>query len=1096
MISKFIENCSLKRNPLSLLLLLHLLSPESSHAQTNNMRFSRITAEQGLSQGTVLCALQDRRGFMWFGTQDGLNRYDGYHFRVYKHKPDDANSLSENWVWMIFEDSLGYLWIGTFGGGACRFDPETETFVTYRHDPENPRSLSHDTVWSFYESSDGILWIGANDGLNRLDPKTGAFSYYQPSPTEPNVFRIEPGKPGFLWLLTPVGLHRFDVSSATFEHYRTDAADSSRLGNVMRNLARGHKGVFWLGTTDNGLNRFDTGTGRVVRYTHNSRAPASSPASNYISAVYEDAFGVVWAGTRNHGLSLLRFNGPDVQHALHLRHNPSDPSSLSHDYIFSIYESPSGQVWVGTRDGLNRFDRHNRKFTLYQASPNAPNSLSHKNVLPIFASRKKPGVLWVGTYDGLNRLDQKSGRITHYRSDTKNPAGSLTSSYCLSLYEDRAGDLWVGTRGGLTQIRFDGKGNETFTQYRHDPEDDSSLSNDTIHCIYEDRSGVLWIGTGGEGLCRYNSNGAFTRYQPDAARPESLQDPFVFALLEDRRGRFWVGTAADGLNLFDRMNGTVRHFRHDPSNPASLSNNRVLCLTETQSGDIWVGTAAGLNKLVVPTTPEEDFSFVQYHEADGLPNEVIYGILEDDAGHLWISTNRGLAKVRPGVEGLKVRTYTAADGLQSDEFNHNSFHKDGDGWMYFGGVNGLNAFHPDSVKDNPYVPPVVITDFKILNETVPIARPMPNHSSREGRSQGGVSPLRLTKSITHTKEVTLSYKHNVFSFEFVALNFTFPEKNQYAYMMEGFDEDWIYCGTRRFATYTNLDPGDYLFRVKGSNNDDVWNETGVSIKVKITPPPWQTWWAYGLYALAFLGSLAGFVRYKIRSAERELEAKAAIERAKIEERERVRRNSSADFHDEAGHMITKITLFLELAKRKAGGDSGLAEYLNKIEENTKALSSGMRDFIWGLDPEKDSLYDTLLRLKDFGNNLFQHSEIRFQASGIKPSFKQVDLPMHYRRSMIFIFKEAMNNCLKHSGADSACLKADFDRDELTIAFEDNGAGFEQTKNNEGYGLKNMAARAEKIGARLEISSIQGNGTRIYFKKSFDDKGVSTQSQND
>ncbi|MFQ5606091.1 MAG: two-component regulator propeller domain-containing protein, partial [bacterium] len=585
------------------------------------------------------------------------------------------------------------------------------------------------------------------------------------------------------------------------------------------------------------------------------------------------------------------------------------------------------------------------------------------------------------------------------------------------------------------------------------------LSNDAIHYIYEDRSGVLWFGTGGGGLCRFNSRSStFTRFQRDAARPESLNDPFVFALLEDRHGRFWVGTAAAGLKLFDRETGAVRHFQHDPSNPASLSNNRVLCLTETQSGEIWVGTAAGLNKLVVPTTPEKDFLFVQFHESDGLPNEVIYGILEDNSGHLWISTNRGLAKVTPGADRLTVRIYTAADGLQSDEFNHNSFHKDRDGRMYFGGVNGLNAFHPDSVKDNPYVPPIVITDFKILNEA---------------------------ERFTGTSEIVLSYRDYFFSFEFAALNYTLPEKNKYAYMMEGFDEDWIYCGTRRFASYTNLDPGDYIFRVKGSNNDGVWNEEGTSVKVRVTPPPWKTWWAYTLYGLFILGSIAGFVRYRIRSLEKEVEAKAAIERAKVEERERVRKNSSADFHDEAGHMITKITLFLELAKRKAGLDAGLTEYLSKIEENTKALSSGMRDFIWGLDPEKDSLYDTLLRLKDFGNNLFQHSEIRFQAGGIKPSFKQIDLPMHHRRSILFIFKEAMNNCIKYSVADSAYLKAELDRTELTIIFEDNGAGFEQRKDGEGYGLKNMVARAGKIGASIEIGSIPGQGTKIVFKKSFD-----------
>ena len=996
---------------------------------------------------------------MWFGTQDGLNRYDGYTFQVYKHKPDDPTSLSENWIWSIYEDSSGYLWVATFGGGACRFDPKAERFVTFRHEPAISGSLSHDTVWSFYETPHGTIWIGANDGLNKLDPETGSFSYYKPSTAAPNVFRIVPGAPGFLWVLTPDGLHSFDIRHETFEHYPANEASASGLGSVIRSLAKGRSGLFWLGTTDTGLNRFDARTKTVIRYKHHTKAPGRGPASNFISAVYEDSRSVVWAGTRKHGLSLLKFDGEDLRQVQNVIHDPFDATSLSHNYIFSIYESPAGQVWVGTRDGLNRFDRYNQKFSLYQASTNQGNGLSHNNVLPIFASRKSKGVVWVGTYDGLNKLDQKTGRITQYKSDPRKPDGSLSSSYILSLHEDRSGRLWVGTRGGLTRVSVDAAGKERFTSYRYNPGDEKSLSNDAVHCIYQDRSGILWVGTGGGGLCRFDEqNETFARIPHDAARTDRLNDPFVFALLEDRTGCFWVGTAADGLNLLDRQNGSVRHYRHDPANRFSLSNNRVLCMTETRSGDIWVGTAAGLNKLVSPTTPDGNFSFIQFHEADGLPNEVIYGILEDDAGHLWMSTNRGLAKVTPGPDGLKVRTYTKADGLQSYEFNHNASHKDSDGRMYFGGVNGLNVFHPDSVKDNPYIPPVVITDYSVLN---------------------------VTRPFSEKTEIVLTYHDYFFSFQFAALNYTMPEKNQYAYMMEGFDHDWIYCGSRRFASYTNLDPGSYRFRVKASNNDGIWNEEGTSIKVTITPPPWQTWWAYVLYILAFLGSIGGFVRHKVRSAAKAVAAEAAIEHAKMEERERVRRNSAADFHDEAGHLITKITLFLELAKRKVGPDFNIAEYLGKIEENTKALSSGMRDFIWGLDPEKDTLHDTLLRLSDFGGNLFQHSEIRFQAMGLDPAFKQVDLSIDQRRSIMFIFKEAMNNCLKYSQAHSSYLQVDLSRAKLTILFTDDGTGFEPMNPTQSYGLKNMVARAEKVGARLDIATAIGSGTQIRFTRDID-----------
>jgi len=351
------------------------------------------------------------------------------------------------------------------------------------------------------------------------------------------------------------------------------------------------------------------------------------------------------------------------------------------------------------------------------------------------------------------------------------------------------------------------------------------------------------------------------------------------------------------------------------------------------------------------------------------------------------------------------------------------------------------VFHPDSIKYNNFIPPVVFTDIKILNES----------------------------------------DDDVLSFEFAALNYTVPEQNKYAYMMEGFDEDWIYSGTRRFVTYTNLDPAEYIFRVKGSNNDGVWNKIGRAITIIINPPPWKTWWAYTIYFLFIAGGFFLLIKNREKTHAHEMEMKLKIEEAKVEEREKVRIKTSQDFHDEAGNKITKITLFTELAKRLAAKDETLKKYIDKIEENTKELSNGMKDFLWVLDAGKDSLYDMIKRLEDFGNSMFEYTETSFTVKGRDKSFKNILLPMEIRRTIVLIFKEAMNNSLKYSDSKNILLDVNLIADELSIILKDNGKGFELNKAVNGYGIKNMNARAEKIGGELEIFSSFNEGTKITLK---------------
>jgi signal transduction histidine kinase len=698
-------------------------------------------------------------------------------------------------------------------------------------------------------------------------------------------------------------------------------------------------------------------------------------------------------------------------------------------------------------------------------------------VLPIFASRFNTGIVWIGTRSGLNRFDERKGTFTKFFHNTANPKNSLCGDYILSLHEDSEGNLWVGTRGnGLSKISFHSNSNPQFENFKHDPHDDSSISSNSIHSIYQDRNGKLWFGTGGGGLNFFNEDQkTFTKFITAENDSDGISGNWVYNIVEENSGKFWLGTAANGLNLFDPETKTFKHFQHDPKNVNSISSNRVLSILEMSTGEIWIGTALGLNKIVKPQNENDEYAFIKYFEKDGLPNDVIYGILEDDSSNLWISTNNGLCKLSLEEGKTAFRSYYTEDGLQSDEFDQNSFSKASDGKMYFGGIGGFNVFHPNSIKDNSFIPPIVITDFKIMNESVPIAL-----DKKTNDKKNGANTFHLRKSISETDTIILSYRDDVISFEFAALNFTVSERNQYAYMMEGFDAGWIYSGSRRFVTYTNLDPGEYIFRVKGSNNDGIWNETGASIFIIVAPPPWATWWAYTIYTLLFFYGVYLFIKKREKTVKQEMEVALRIDKAKRDERESVRKKTSQDFHDEAGNKLTKIRLFTTLAKRE-NSDLALNKYLTQIEENTTELSNGMRDFLWVLDAGKDTLFDMIKRLEEFGNSMFEFSNTNYKVIGERHEFKKIILPMETRRTLILIFKEAMNNCLKYSEAQKVILNVELNNDILNLCLSDDGLGFNLEKISQGYGLKNMNARAESIKGELEILSEFNGGTKIIFK---------------
>jgi len=832
---------------IGLVTLTSLVWSDDSHADGSSYRFQHISIEQGLSQSSIFCLLQDSTGFMWFGTEDGLNKYNGYEFKVYKHDSQDPNSLSDTWVRALYEDRSGTMWIGTRNGGLNRFNRESESFTSYRNDPGNQNSLSNDFVSSIYEDQSGILWIGTRGGgLDRFDRATNTFTHYTNDPANLNhlsddaVTSIYEDRTGTLWIGTVAGgLDKFDRQTERFSSYRYDPADQMSLSNnFVFTIYEDSEGALWIGTIGGGLNKFDRATGAFTHYRHDP-ADANSLSHDNVRALREDRSGALWIGTQGGGLDKFdRQKGRFI----HYRNILANPDTLSNNYIFSIYEDHSGIFWVGTDGGGACSFNPDAKFMTYRSDPADPYSLSNNAVQSICEDRA--GTLWIGTVDGgLNKLDTQTERFSHYKPDAADPF-SLSGQNVSAIVEDKSGVLWVGTdTGGLN--RFD-REKEKFTHYRNDSANPHSLSDDEVTSIFEDKAGVLWIGTGSGGLNKFNSKAAtFIRYVSTPGNPTSLSDNAISEIYEDRGGTLWVGTRR-GLNRFNREAETFTRYVNDPSDPGSLSNNYVSSIYEDDAGELWIGTKYGLNRL-----DRNNGTFTHLTEKDGLPSNTINDLLSDQHGRLWISTNKGLSKFDP--QNKTFRNYDRDDGLQGEEFNAGAALRSPRGEMFFGGVNGFTRFYPDSVTDSSFQPPVLITALKKRD-----------------------IPVVLNRELSEGDEIQLSYADYLISFEFTALDFAKLNKRQYAYKLEGFDKDWVYCGTRQVAFYTNLNGGDYVFRVKGTNSDGIWNEQGTSIRVTVRPPPWKTWWAYLFYSLVLLSSVVGYVRFRTASQARRMKVLDAL----------------------------------------------------------------------------------------------------------------------------------------------------------------------------------------------------------------------------
>jgi signal transduction histidine kinase/ligand-binding sensor domain-containing protein/DNA-binding response OmpR family regulator len=824
-----------------------------SFAQDFQPKFKRISTSEGLSQGHVSAILKDTKGFMWFATDEGLNKYDGYQFTIYKNRPDDSTTIVNNYVYEIFEDKDHDLWVGT-QSGLDQFDRKRNIFIHY-----SPGMNIN--IKDIFQDSKGRMWIGTTEGLYLFNKTSKKFTVYRHngkanSISHNFVSRITEDNDGTLWIATNDGLTTFIPESNTFFCYKNNPGDKKSIGgNWIKTIYTDSRGNIWAGTQGNGISMYRKKDNSFRNFKHDPFMPGSL-SHNDILSFTEDTKGNLLVGTENGGISVYGYTTPVFTY---YRNDINDPYSVSNNSIYSLYKDDIGNLWVGTwSGGVNFLPRYGDKFAHYKQTPGNPNSLSNSIVLCI--SNDSEGNLWIGTDGGgLNKFDRKKGTFTNFRHDDKDPK-SIGSDYVLSIKEIKPKVLAIGYhRGGFDFLNIsDG----SIIHHVAGKNNHNSLSTNTVNILIQDKAGMLWLGTWGGGVDVYDiKNNKFTNYHHNPADSNSVSNNFIHTIHEDKEGMVWIATET-GLDRFDRSTNRFIHYRNDPANKHSLSHNMIETIIEDHSGNMWIGTGGGLNLY-----DRQKNNFTSYTEKDGIANNSIRAIMEDEHGNLWISSNQGITKFDPNTK--KCRNYNITDGLQGNEFKARCTFKDPNGNLYFGGSNGFNSFHPDSIKDNDFIPPVFVTGFSIFNKPV---------------LTGKSGTFHLQHDISETNEITLSYKQSVFTFEFASLNYTLPEKNNYAYKLVGFDNDWNYVGNKRSATYTNLNAGKYIFQVKASNNDGIWNTEATSVIVTILPPFWQTWWFKLLVATGIIGSALGFYWYRISSIKKQ---KLVLQRKVAEQTEQL-----------------------------------------------------------------------------------------------------------------------------------------------------------------------------------------------------------------
>jgi len=1061
-----------------------------SIAQNEDLRFEHIGLEEGLSNEKVTAMLQDSKGYIWFGTFDGLNKYDGYTFTKYKFDPSDSNSLSQNLIYTIFEDKYGTIWVSTFEG-LCKFDWASEKFSRYK--PSTKARFSNPNIGAINEDSNGMIWVGSyTGGLCRFNRQTGKFlpEYIDLAAGIKDAIQcIYKDRAGTLWVGNHTGLHNIQVTAAkagqpsgySIRSYQYDSLNPYSLsGNLVYSVFEDKAGILWVGT-NSGLNSLDRKTGIFKHYQNDPKNIHSIIGNTSFawggSGIKEDKQGNLWINT-DRGLNKL--NKERSVFTTYFR-NPNNPYSISTDFITNIEIDKEGVLWVSSEKGkLNKANLENKGFGLRRNDPNNINSLSSNEVTSIVEDSS--GIIWIGTHTGgLNRWDRKTNQFIHFRHDPSN-AKTLRHDAIQAILLDRQGHLWV-CNGDVLSLFNEQTGE--FTHYKSD-ETNYEEHYQLILSITEDREGLLWLGLAGSGIKNFDKKTRkfIKHYYYNKADSTGISDFTAIAIFADTKDNIWIGYGSMATDKYNKRTKQFTHYKHEPQDAASISSNIVNCFYEDSKGNLWLGTwAGGLSYF-----DYRHEKFTTFTDKQGLVDNTVYSILEDNKNHVWFGTQNGISQFDPVTNHFI--NYDYKDGLRSNIFaagirNRGAHFKGKDGTLYFGGNNGFIFFDPLQIKTNTTIAPVVITQFKLFDH--------------------------LIKGASESKEIILNYDENYFSFEFASLSFYNPAKNQYKYKLEGVDKDWVYSGSRRYAGYTNIGPGTYTFKVKGTNNDGIWNEKGASISIIVKPPWWQTWWAYVLYVSGFVLMIWMLTAYRSRQLKAEnilleekvikrtnelkqsmeekfeLSKKIESQQALLNERLRI----SRELHDDIGSTLGSISIYSEVAKKRTEKNKNTNEVLSKIGIASREIIDKMSDIVWSLNPVNENFEQLHSRMITFAAMMLTPQNIRYNFL-FDERLKELPFTGGQLKNIFLIFKETLHNIVKYAACKKVSITLCVKNNYLIMAIEDDGNGFDAdaTILNDrlinssplgrlgGAGIKNMHARADDMNGELNIHSKINEGTTV------------------
>ena len=819
----------------NVLILMCLLLIKPVSGQQTTLKFDRLSTEitlmvKGLSQNSIYCILQDSKGFIWIGTWDGLNRYDGYDFIIY----NTTNGLSNPTINTLLEDDEKNIWIGT-DNGLNLLDLTSGKIQNFHYDAANPNCLTNDFINHVYQDSKGFIWISTAFGLNRFDKSQRvytSFNFFErnaDSTFSNYVTRVKEDENGNFWIGTHCGIHYFDPDKQSFQDYKieSEVTDAAYIkSNYVQDLAIDENGQVYAATL-NGVYIIRPGNG-IIHHLKVEKDKERSLSSNQVNDLLIDLKGLIWIGT-NLGLDIY---DPAFNTMTSFK-SGGNITNISNEDVRSIYQDQAGTIWIGTYKGLNKVDCSPSRFAHFRNDPDNPNSLSNNIVYAILEDEND--LVWIGTHGGINIFDRAKEEFTYIRHDPDDPE-SLSGNKIRTLNIDSAGYMWIGTESdGINRLN---RKTRKIVRFPYQANDSLSITGNNILSTLVDSKGRIWVGTVDKGIVIINpTDGKCNRLSESPESKIRLSDNKIWTIYEDHDGDIWLGTN-DGLNKIASGLQFVKAYMNDPSNPFSISCNRIFSIFQDSDGIFWVGTMGGGLNRFDPVTEQ----FKTYTEHDGLPNNVVYATLDDEEGNLWISTNRGLSKFNKLTETFV--NYDTKDGVQGNEFNAGAHFKNKKGEMYFGGMNGINVFHPSEITLNKVPPRIVFTGLRVLNDL-------------------------LDTDLEDGEIIRLKHNENFFSIEFSGLDFTNPPKNLYRYKLENYDNTWIFANAgQRRAEYRKVAPGIYRFIVTGSNNDGVWNMEGINLTIIISPPWWQTWIFRLSLALILISIFWSSILLRIKSIRR------------------------------------------------------------------------------------------------------------------------------------------------------------------------------------------------------------------------------------